>query len=172
MRIRPAVAADAAAICAILNPIIRDTTVTFTTDPRRPEEVAAEIAERLPAFLVAEADGRVIGYATYGAFRKGSGYAATAEHSVHLAPEARGRGAGRALMAGLELVARAAGIHVLVAGISGSNAAGMAFHARLGFTETGRMAEVGRKNGQWLDLVLMQKVLRSMGAPDSDTRSG
>ena len=159
MIVRPARRADAAAICAIVNPIIRDTTITFTTEERVPGEVADEIDARLPAFLVAETGEGVIGYATFGAFRKGPGYAATREHSVHLAPGARGQGAGRALMAALEAVAVAQGVHVLVAGISGSNPGAVAFHARLGFAETGRMAQVGRKAGRWLDLVLMQKIL-------------
>ena len=159
MIVRPARRVDAAAICAIVNPIIRDTTITFTTEERVPGEVADEIDARLPAFLVAETGEGVIGYATFGAFRKGPGYAATREHSVHLAPGARGQGAGRALMAALEAVAVAQGVHVLVAGISGSNPGAVAFHARLGFAETGRMAQVGRKAGRWLDLVLMQKIL-------------
>lgn len=172
MKVRPARARDAEAICAIVNPIIRDTTITFTTEERTTEAVAAEIASRLPAFLVAEIDGRVIGFASYGPFRGGPGYAATREHSIHLAPGLRGRGAGRALMEALETVAREAGVHVLVAGISATNPAAIAFHARLDFVEVARMPEVGRKAGQWLDLVLMQKALRAIGAPDSALPSG
>ncbi|MCB1339640.1 MAG: N-acetyltransferase [Pseudooceanicola sp.] len=171
MILRPATAADARAICAIVNPIIRDTTITFTTVERTPEAVTAEISERLPAFLVAEDDGTVLGYATYGPFRGGPGYAYTREHSVHLALQARGKATGRALMEALEQVARRQGIHVLVAGISAENLAAIAFHARLGFTETGRMPQVGTKFGQWHDLVLMQKILRAIGAPDSGPAS-
>lgn len=171
MILRPATAADAPAICAIINPIIRDTAITFTTIERTPQAVAAEIEDRLPAFLVAEKDGAVIGFASYGPFRGGPGYAHTREHSVHLSPQARGKGAGRALMAALETVGRQQGIHVLVAGISAANPAAIAFHTRLGFAETGRLPQVGTKFGQWHDLVLMQKVLRANGAPDSGPAS-
>ena len=163
MRLRRAQAADAAAICAIANPIIRDTLITFTTEQKTPEGVAAEIAARGPAYLVGEVDGRVLGFASYGQFRGGPGYAHSAEHSIQLALQARGRGMGRALMARLEGIATEQGVHVLVAGISGANPGGIGFHAALGFSEVGRLPEVGFKAGRWLDLVLMQKILQTPG---------
>lgn len=160
MTIRPATVEDAAVIAAIANDYVRGTLVTFTTDLRAPESVAADIAARAPAYLVAEAEGRVTGFATYGLFRIGPGYAHTREHTILLDPDARGRGLGRALMLALERTAREAGVHVLVGGVSGANPEGLAFHAAMGYREVGRMPQVGRKAGQWLDLVLVQKILR------------
>ncbi len=159
MNVRQAQIADAEGIAAITNEIIRDTLVTFTTNERSTESIAADIDSRGPAYLVAEGDGQVLGFATYGPFRAGPGYAHCREHTIQLAFEARGQGAGRALMSALEAVARAEGVHVLVAGISSANPGAVAFHAALGFTEVGRMPEVGFKWGNWLDLVLMQKIL-------------
>lgn len=167
MILRPATPDDAAGICAIHNPVIRDTEITFTTIEREPGEVAEQIRARGAAFLVGVADGRVAGFATYGPFRSGPGYARTREHTILLAPDARGRGLGARLMAELETVGRGQGVHVLVAGISGANPAAVAFHRHIGFEQVGHMAEVGYKNGRWLDLILMQKRIASDIAPDS-----
>jgi len=169
MTIRPADPADAAAIASITNAVIRDSLITFTTDLRTREGIASDIAARRGCYLVAELDGQVVGFATYAPFRSGPGYAHTREHSIQLAPEARGMGLGRALMTVLENAALADGVHVLVAGISSANPQAIPFHAALGFAEVGRMPEVGHKWDRWLDLVLMQKILvpQSSVAPDS-----
>ena len=157
MRIRPAGASDIAPILEIWNPLIRDTSVTFTSVEKTPEGLAADIAARGPAFLVAEEAGAIMGFASHGTFRPGPGYAHTAEHTVIVAPTAQGRGAGRALMRALEDHARAAGVHVLIAGVSAENVPAIAFHRAVGFVDGGRLPEVGRKFGRWMDLVLLHK---------------
>ncbi len=159
MIVRQARIGDAAEVCAITNALIRDTTITFTTRERSEAGIAADIALRWTAFQVAMQDGHVAGFATFGPFRQGPGYAHTRELSIQLAPRARGQGLGRALIERLEQVAIDQGVRVLVAGISGANRQAQAFHAACGFAETGRMPRVGFKAGQWLDLVLMQKAL-------------
>ena len=155
--IRPARPADAGDIAALWSRYVRETACTFHAEEKTAEAVAAMIDAR-PVF-VAEAAGQFAGFAHYGPFRAGDGYRHTAEHTLYLAPEAQGRGLGRALMAGVEDHARGAGIHTLWAGISAENPAGVAFHARLGFSEAARLPEVGRKFGRWMDLVLMVKRL-------------
>jgi phosphinothricin acetyltransferase len=160
--IRAAGPEDAAAIAAIWNGVIRDTLITFNPVEKSADEVAALMAARVAAgraCLVAGPPGAVLGFATYDQFRAGAGYARTMEHTINLLPAARGQGTGRRLMAALEDHARAAGVHVMVAGVSGANPAGRAFHARLGYVEAGVMRAVGWKFGQHLDLVLMQKIL-------------
>ncbi|MGX9356707.1 N-acetyltransferase family protein [Roseobacteraceae bacterium S113] len=159
MIVRAAHPDDAAAIADLVNHVIRETTVTFTTLDKSADDMSAAIQNADGAYFVAERHGTVVGYATYFPFRAGPGYARTQEHSIVLARDAWGQGAGRALMAELEAHARAAGVHVLMAGVSAENDAGIAFHRALGFAETGRLPEVGHKFGRWIDLVLMQKFL-------------
>lgn len=155
--IRPACPEDAEAIAAIWNRIIRDTAATFTTEEKDPSAIADAMGTQ--PFWVAEENRATLGFATYSQFRGGPGYARTMEHSVHVAQGSEGRGIGRALMAVLEDHARAQGIHSLIAGISGENSAGIAFHAALGYANTARLPQVGWKFGRWHDLVLMQKFL-------------
>ena len=155
--IRPAAPDDAAAIAAIWNHVIRDTTQTFTTAEKDPGALAAQIIDQ-PCF-VAEGAGGVAGFVIYGQFRGGPGYAHTMEHSIHVAEGARGAGLGRALMGVAEDHARGAGIHSMIAGVAGENAGGAAFHAALGYREIARLPQVGWKFGRWHDLVLMQKIL-------------
>ena len=91
MIVREARAGDARVICALQNAIIRDSLITFTTVEKQPGEIAGLIRDGA-LFLVAEDAEEVIGFATWGAFRSGPGYAYTAEHSVYLASGAQGRG--------------------------------------------------------------------------------
>lgn len=162
--IRHATPEDASAIADIWNPYIRDTAVTFNRVERRPEDVVGLMtarAERDWPWLVAaeEEEGGLIGFATYAQFRPGAGYAHAMEHTIILDPDAGGKGAGRALIEALVAHARERGVHVLVGCVSAENEAGIAFHARLGFREAGRIREAGRKFDRWMDLVLFELVI-------------
>jgi L-amino acid N-acyltransferase len=160
--LRSALAQDAGAVAAIWNPVIRETAATFTTQEKTIAGLTADFAARAAegkAFLLAEEAGQLLGFATYFQFRNGPGYARTMEHTIVLAPVARGRGVGRHLMAALEDHARAGGAHSLWGGVSGENPAGLAFHRAIGFDEVARLPQVGHKFGRWMDLVLMQKFL-------------
>ncbi|MFN3972217.1 MAG: GNAT family N-acetyltransferase [Gemmobacter sp.] len=160
--IRAAGPGDIPAILGIWNPVIRDSAITFNPVEKTHADLSAMLAERAAAghaLLVAEEGGAVLGFATYGQFRGGAGYARTMEHTVHLGPQARGRGIGRALMGVIEDHARAGGAGSMFAGVSGENAGGRAFHAAMGYAEVAVLPRVGWKFGRWFDLVLMQKFL-------------
>ena len=157
MTIRAATEADAPAIAEIWNEIIRTSATTFTTVEKSEAEIAELVRARL--CVVAEAGGRIAGFATCGPFRSGPGYRHTAEHSLYVRAEARGAGHGRALMMALEERAKSQGIEVLVAGIGGENTGAQGFHARLGFRKEGQLSGVGQKFGRRHDLILMTKKL-------------
>lgn len=150
-------AGDLNGIVTLWNEVIRDTTITFTSAPKTGPQIAEVIASQ-PVFIAREA-GRSIGFATYSQFRGSDGYRLTMEHAIYLAHDARGRGLGRGLLRAVEDHAREAGAHSMIAGISGENEPGIAFHAAMGFRHVGRVPEAGHKFGRFLDLVLMQKLL-------------
>ena len=160
--IRAAEERDVPAIAGILNEAIVNSLATWMHRPfdleDRYEWFHARRRDNFPV-LVADVGGVVAGYASFGTFRAYEGYARTVEHSVYIHRDHRGRGLGGALMAPLIEAATARGDHVMVGAIGLPNAASVALHARLGFVEVGRMPQVGWKFDQWLDLLLMQKML-------------
>jgi phosphinothricin acetyltransferase len=158
MIIRAADPTDAQAVTTLWNDMIRETDATFTPLEKAVDDIMTLIIARADAFWVADAGG-VQGFVTFGPFRSGPGYAATIEHTIILAKDLQGCGAGHELMARAITGAQAQNHHVMVAAISGANPGAVAFHEKLGFEQTGRMPQVGRKGGKWLDLILMQKII-------------
>ena len=162
IHIRDAREEDIPAILAIHNYHIENTCAIWRDE-------AADFSERFTWFLdrqthdhpvlIAEADGVVAGYASYSAFRTGSGYNGTVENSIYVDERHQRRGIARQLMSALLDRATAQGRHVMVAGIGLPNDASVALHAQFGFAECGRVKEIGRKFDRWLDLQLMQKIL-------------
>jgi phosphinothricin acetyltransferase len=157
--VRDATEADLPAILAIYNDAVVDTTAIWNDSladlANRRAWRNARLKQGYPV-LVADEGGRVLGYASFGDFRAFDGYRFTVENSVYVDKAARGRGIASALLVPLIDRARAMGKHVMVAGIAADNDVSLRLHARLGFVETARMPEVGRKFGRWLDLVFMQ----------------
>lgn len=172
VEIRDASDADVDAIVRITNAAIAETTANWDIEPETAGQRRAWLHERqsraLPV-LVAVEDGVVVGFASYGPFRFRAGYANTVEHSVYLDSSHQGRGTGTSLMETLIERARHAGVHVMVGGIDGANAGSLRFHARLGFTATTALREVGRKFDRWLDLVFVQRLI---GEPPEDCSPG
>jgi phosphinothricin acetyltransferase len=161
--IRPSGDADLPAITAIYAHHVLHGTGTFETTPPTPEEMAARrgdvLARGLP-WLVAEEDGRVLGFAYCQWFKPRPAYRFSAEDSIYVHPEAQGRGLGRALLAELAWQAQAAGIRRLLAVIGDSaNIASIGVHRALGFTPAGTFKSCGWKFGRWLDIVLMERAL-------------
>ena len=161
MLIRDAREDDLPGILAIYNHVIAHTTAVYTETPAPLSERTAWLkARRAGGFPVLVADeGDVIGFASFGDFRPWPGYAASVEHSVHVAEAARGRGIGSTLVGRLIDEARTRGKHMMIGGIDAGNAASIALHRKLGFVEAGVLREVAQKFGRWLDLLFMQRMV-------------
>jgi phosphinothricin acetyltransferase len=107
--------------------------------------------------LVAEFDGKVVGWAALSGVSDRCVYAGVAEVSVYVAESARGRGIGRQLLQALIEASETAGIWTLQAGIFPENTASIAIHARSGFREIGRRERLGRLGGRWRDVLLLER---------------
>jgi phosphinothricin acetyltransferase len=169
MLIRPANADDLPQVLAIYNEVIARSTAIYTDMPATLDDRRAWLetreAQGFPV-LVADGAGEVLGFASFGEWRGAwPGYRYTAEHSVHVRADRRGRGTGRRLVEALFPLARDLGKHVMIAGVDADNAASLRFHARLGFEAVAQFREVGHKFNRWLDLVFLQRFLDEPGAP-------
>lgn len=173
MQIRNATTGDAAAIAAIYNHAVRDTTAIWNDTEVDTNNRAAWITERQSAgytVIVAEDAGQLLGYAAYGPWRAFDGFRDTVEHSVYVGQGAQGRGLGRALLAALITRARDSGLHVMVAGVEAGNAPSIKLHVKLGFEQVAMMPQVGQKFGRWLDLVFLQLRLDTRETPGGDAQ--
>ncbi len=166
--IRPSTPADLDAITAIYADAVRHGTGTFELEAPDRNEIARRrddvTAKGLP-WLVAQQHDRVLGYAYASPFRPRPAYRFCLEDSIYLAPDARGRGVGKLLLAELLGRCEARGARQMLAVIGDSaNAGSIGVHAALGFAHTGILRSAGWKFGRWLDVVLMQRALGSGAA--------
>ena len=173
--IRPCMPNDLAAVTEIYAWNVRNGTGTFELEPPDRGEMARRFddvrSKGLP-WLIAEEQGRVLGYAYANHFRPRLAYRFCLEDSVYLAADATGRGVGRLLLA--ELLARCedAGGRQMLAVIGDSqNLGSIGVHRRLGFEDVGTMKAAGWKFGRWLDVVILQKALGpgATASPADDT---
>lgn len=114
---------------------------------------------RLPdhRFVAVDDDGSVLGWVAASKVSDRCAYAGVVEHSVYVAPEAQGRGAGRALLAALVASTEAAGIWTIQSGVFPENVASLGLHRGAGFREIGVRERIGRLDGQWRDVVLLER---------------
>ena len=172
LTIRPSTDADLVAIQAIYEVAVLQGTGTFETEAPSREEMArrrTEVLSRNLPWLVAEAGGRVLGYAYANYFRPRLAYRFCLEDSIYLHPQAQGMGLGKLMLA--ELIARCEqlGARQMLAVIGDSeNHGSIGIHRSLGFKPSGVLENAGWKFGRWLDVVMMQRQLGqgAQGSPE------
>ncbi|MFC3079927.1 GNAT family N-acetyltransferase [Phenylobacterium terrae] len=173
MIVRAAGPADAEALAAIYGHHALTGFGTFEEVPPSPEEMERRrlaVVERGLPYLVAEDAGQVLGFAYAAPFRARAAYRYTVEDSVYVAPEAIGRGVGKAVLGAVLAACEAAGMRQVVAVIGDSqNAGSIGLHRSLGFQDAGVGRSFGYKLGRWVDIVWMQKALNGgdSRAPDA-----
>lgn len=158
--IRPVTAGDLDAIAEIYAHYVDTSVVTFEMTPPTVENwrrSSDDLAQRGLPFLVCERAGQVAGYAYAAPWRPKPAYAHTVESTIYLAPDHTGRGLGRQLLTALLEQCAQAGVEQVIAVIADSgDPASRALHRACGFTEAGRLRNVGHKRGLVIDTLLMQ----------------
>ncbi|HYN88638.1 MAG TPA: arsinothricin resistance N-acetyltransferase ArsN1 family A, partial [Ardenticatenaceae bacterium] len=137
---------------------IEDRIATFETVPRTAQDVAGWFDGRHPTVVVEE-NGQVIAFASTSTYRPRACYAGVAEFSVYAAREARGRGAGRVAMLALLEEAHKAGFWKLVSRVFPENGASRRLLRSLGFREVGIYEKHGQLDGEWRDVVIVEKLI-------------
>lgn len=168
LRIEAASPADAPAIAALYAHHVLHGTATFEIEPPGAAEIAARMAKvaaaGLPWLAARDAAGVLIGYAYAAPFHARAAYRHTAENTIYIRHDKLGQGLGTRLLAALLAACEAAGLRQVVALVAATEPASVALHGKAGFVEAGRLHAVGRKHGQWLDVIYMQ---RPLGAGDT-----
>ena len=160
--IRQATEADLTNILDVFNDALINTTAVYQDVPHTPDIRFKWYNDRIQSgypVIIAELDNEFAGFASYGTFRAGAGYRYTAEHSVYITANHRGKGIGKALVLELINIARQNGLHTLITGIDSSIEASIKLHLSLGFTEVAHFKQVGYKFDRWLGLKLFQLML-------------
>ena len=170
--IRDATAADAERCAAIYAPYVRETAISFESEPPTADELARRIAEaqRAHAWLVLETDGDVVGYAYGGPFMARAAYQWATTVSVYLDAGRRRAGGGRALYEALFERLAARGHRTALAGIALPNDASIGLHLAMGFEPAGIYRRVGWKHDRWHDVAWTQKALADGEGPPSEPR--
>ena len=160
MSVRAAGPADAARVAEIYNVGIAGRDATFETEPRSAADVQAWFERDGSVFLVAEDDaGAVVGWA--GAMRASDrcAYAGVGDYAIYVDPAAQGGGVGRRLLDALAQEAERAGYWKLIGKLFTTNGASVALAARCGFREVGVHERHGRLDGEWKDVLVVERLL-------------
>jgi L-amino acid N-acyltransferase YncA len=169
---RPATPADAERIAQIYNEGIEDRVGTFETRPRTTDDVTKRFDGRHPVVVV-EDGGEIVAFASTSTYRPREAYAGIAEFSVYVARSRRGRGMGAVAMRALIDAVKPAGIWKLVSRIFIENTASRRLMASMGFREVGIYEKHARLDGQWRDVVIVERLIpENIVPPSPESGSG
>lgn len=163
MLIRPATRADLPGILEIYNEAVLNTTASYDYEPRTLEHRTAwfddHVKNHYPVFVAVNDQNGVVGWSALNRFHDRMGYRFTAENSVYVAADQRGKGIGTLLMPPLINGAKERGLRAIVALIDANNESSIRLHARFEFERVGLLKQVGFKFNRWLDVVYMERLI-------------
>lgn len=160
--LRPYQTEDTQAILEIINYNILNSTALYDYNIRSYEQQKNILEEKINKnfpVIVAELNGKVVGFGMYSEFRFREAYKFTVEHSVYVDNEYHGKGIGKVLLQELIRIAKAQNLHTMIAVIDAENESSVEFHEKFGFKTVGIIKESGYKFDRWLHSVFMQKIL-------------
>ena len=162
IRLRSYQTEDTQAILDIINYNILNSTALYDYNIRTYEQQKAILEEKITKHfpvIVAETDGKVVGFGMYSEFRFKEAYKYTVEHSVYVENDHHGKGIGKLLLHELIQLAKKQNLHTMIAVIDAENQSSVDFHEKFGFKTVGIIKESGYKFDRWLDSVFMQLIL-------------
>jgi phosphinothricin acetyltransferase len=160
--IRLATPADAAGMAEVYRPYVEDSRISFEEQAPDAAEMARRVTGDRPGFhpwLVAEEDGRILGFASSSPFRTRPAYRWSVETGIYLAADAHGRGLGKRLLSMLTDLLERQGYVAAIGAIALPNEPSVRLHEALGFVAAGTYRGTGFKMGEWIDVGLWQKDL-------------
>lgn len=161
MDIRPIRREDWPSVRAIYAEGIATGNATFETEP--PGWDAWDATHLRDARLAAVSDGKVVGWAALSPVSGRCAYAGAAGLSIYVSAAHRGRGVGKALLGALIAESESRGYWTLESGIFPENSASLALHRSCGFRVVGRRERIGRMDGIWRDVLLLERRSRVTG---------
>ncbi len=162
MTIRAARSSDCGAIAALYNHYVTGTITTFEEEPVQADEIARRIEKVRSAslpWLVAEENGRIVGYTYATAWKSRSAYRLSAEVTVYVAAGSEGLGIGSLLYSNLFTILETLGIHAVIGGIALPNDRSVALHEKFGLEKVAHFPQVGFKFNRWIDVGYWQRIL-------------
>lgn len=161
--IRPANTDDLTAINAIYNEAVLNTSATADYEPTTIEDrqdwYQKRVSMNFPIFAAETVDGKLVGWSCLNPYHSRPGYRFSAENSIYVAADFRGKGIGRLLLPPLIAAAKVLGLHTIIASIDAENGASIYLHEQYGFEIVGKLKHPYFKFGRWLDVVYMQIML-------------
>ena len=162
VQIRPFESKDTQSILDIINYNILHSTALYDYKIRDFETQKTILEDKINKgfpVIVAECNGKLVGFGMYSEFRFREAYKYTVEHSVYVSPNEMGNGIGKMIMTELIVLAKAQGLHTMIGVIDSENYISITFHEQFGFKTVGIIKESGYKFDRWLDSVFIQLLL-------------